>query len=61
MTMDINGKHFEYDSNGNPNIGYDVIEWHWNNSAVNFTDVGSFDKNLTLNVSRIKWHTSTVI
>lgn len=59
MAMDINGMHFEYDSNGNPNIGYDVVEWRFNNSVVEFIDIGSFDKNLTLNKTRIKWHTHT--
>ncbi|XP_033481912.1 taste receptor type 1 member 3 [Epinephelus lanceolatus] len=58
MSVNISGKHLEFDSNGNPNIGYRMIEWVWNGSKVNFTNVGSFhDQQLTINKTLFKWHT----
>ncbi|XP_067443061.1 taste receptor type 1 member 3 [Thunnus thynnus] len=56
-SMDINGRHVKFDKNGNPNIGYSVIEWVWNSSDVNFMDVGSFYNELSINMSLLKWHT----
>lgn len=58
MSVNISGKHLEFDSNGNPNIGYKMIEWVWNGSEVNFINVGSFhDQQLTINKTLFKWHT----
>ncbi|XP_042353952.1 taste receptor type 1 member 3 [Plectropomus leopardus] len=58
-SVDINGKHLQFDSQGNPNIGYSMIEWIWNASEVNFIDVGSFYEQLTINKTLFKWHTKT--
>nr|APG29590.1 taste receptor type 1 member 3 [Siniperca chuatsi] len=56
-SVDINGTNFKFDSNGNPNIGYNVIEWVWEDSQLTFTDVGSFYEQLSINKSFFKWHT----
>ncbi|XP_068598905.1 taste receptor type 1 member 3 [Brachionichthys hirsutus] len=58
MSVDINGTLLVFDSNGNPNIGYNLVEWVWNASDVNFIAVGSFYKELFVNISLLKWHTS---
>ncbi|XP_068172336.1 taste receptor type 1 member 3 [Antennarius striatus] len=58
ISVDMNGTFLVFDSNGNPNIGYNLIEWIWNGSDVNFKEVGSFDKELHINLSLFKWHTS---
>ncbi|KAJ0068902.1 hypothetical protein NL108_014010 [Boleophthalmus pectinirostris] len=57
ISFDINGTKFEYDSNGNPNIGYNVMQWVWNNSNLHFRNVGTFLKTLSLNKSLFTWHT----
>lgn len=56
-TVDINGTKLEFDSNGNPNIGYNLVELIWNNSTLEFVEVGRFDKILNINMSLFKWHT----
>ncbi|XP_019747950.1 taste receptor type 1 member 3 [Hippocampus comes] len=56
-SFDINGKHLVFDSSGNPNMGYGVIEWIWTDSHLDFRVVGSFDEDLSINKSLIKWHT----
>ncbi|KAK7915880.1 hypothetical protein WMY93_011641 [Mugilogobius chulae] len=53
----INGSKFEYDSDGNPNIGYNVIQWVWNNSDLHVQNVGTFLKTLSLNKTLFTWHT----
>uniref|UniRef100_A0A3Q3WB43 Taste receptor type 1 member 3 n=1 Tax=Mola mola TaxID=94237 RepID=A0A3Q3WB43_MOLML len=58
MSVDINGTHLVFDSDGNPNIGYNVVEWVWKDSGlVDFMEVGSFNKKLDINSSLFKWHT----
>ncbi|NP_001072097.1 taste receptor, type 1, member 3 precursor [Takifugu rubripes] len=57
--VDINGTMLEFDSNGNPNVGYNLIELIWKNSTLEFVEVGSFNKILNINVSLFKWHTET--
>nr|XP_054585967.1 taste receptor type 1 member 3 [Nothobranchius furzeri] len=57
-STDINGTKLEFDANGNPNVGYSLIQWIWESSVVNFKNVGSYCKNeLSLNKSNIQWHT----
>lgn len=56
-SVNVNGTHIEFDSSGNPNIGYSVLEWIWNGSDIGFKDVGSFLGQLTINKSQITWHT----
>ncbi|XP_039972000.1 taste receptor type 1 member 3 [Xiphias gladius] len=57
-SVNINGTHLVFDSNGNPNIGYSVVEWVWKPSGVDFIDVGSFNEQLSINKSLFKWHTA---
>lgn len=57
--VDINGKMLEFDSNGNPNVGYNLIELIWNNSTLEFVEVGSFNRILNINASLFNWHTET--
>ncbi|KAM9410617.1 LOW QUALITY PROTEIN: taste receptor type 1 member 3 [Pholidichthys leucotaenia] len=56
-SVTLNGTTITFDKDGNPNIGYDVIEWEWNPSRVDFTTVGYYDQKLHINVSKMKWHT----
>ncbi|KAI3369945.1 hypothetical protein L3Q82_024752 [Scortum barcoo] len=58
-SLDINGTYLEFDQNGNPNIGYDVVVWVWNNSGVYFKPVGNYQKKLDINRSLLKWHTKS--
>lgn len=55
--MDINGTKLEFDSNGNPNIGYDLVELTWKNSTLEFLKIGNFNKILNINMSLFQWHT----
>lgn len=57
MSVNVNGTHLVFDSNGNPNIGYNLIEWTWEASGVEFLEVGSFNDELIINRSLFKWHT----
>ncbi|XP_034388123.1 taste receptor type 1 member 3 [Cyclopterus lumpus] len=57
-SVDINGTHLEYDNDGNPNIGYDMIEWVWKASGLDFVDVGNFQGQLYINKTLFKWHTA---
>ncbi|XP_077582531.1 taste receptor type 1 member 3 isoform X2 [Stigmatopora nigra] len=59
-SFNINGKHLVFDSSGNPNIGYIVIQWVWTDSNLGFLVVGSFEEELRINKSRFKWHTENV-
>lgn len=56
-TVDINGTTLKFDSNGNPNIGYGLVELIWKNSSLEFLKVGSFNKILKIKKSLFKWHT----
>ncbi|XP_072308738.1 taste receptor type 1 member 3 [Eucyclogobius newberryi] len=57
ISIDINGTKFHFDSTGNPNVGYQVIQWNWEDSNVQLRNVGSFQHNLTINKSLFTWHT----
>ncbi|XP_019956997.2 taste receptor type 1 member 3 [Paralichthys olivaceus] len=57
-SVNINGKQLEFDSNGNPNLGYDLVEWSWEASGLHFRNVGSFYRELTINKSLFKWYTA---
>ncbi|KAM9859328.1 taste receptor type 1 member 3 [Aulostomus maculatus] len=57
-SIDINGAHLEFDDNGNPNLGYTLIEWVWKDLDVEFIAVGSFYEELYINKSLFKWHTA---
>ncbi|XP_038871260.1 taste receptor type 1 member 3-like [Salvelinus namaycush] len=59
VNFSLNGSHFEFDSNGNPNIGYNVLQWVWRNNSLSFKDVGTFYKNLSINNTLIQWHTGS--
>ncbi|KAM3620901.1 uncharacterized protein V6R79_003512 [Siganus canaliculatus] len=54
-SVHVNGKNLVYDSKGNPNIGYDVIQWNWTDLN-NFIPIGNFSTNLTINKGGIQWH-----
>uniref|UniRef100_UPI0037E7B6BB taste receptor type 1 member 3 n=1 Tax=Semicossyphus pulcher TaxID=241346 RepID=UPI0037E7B6BB len=56
-SVEINGTNIVFDSNGNPNIGYDLLQWVWKDSGLEFKIVGSFYKKLSINKSLFKWHT----
>ncbi|XP_054473702.1 taste receptor type 1 member 3 [Anoplopoma fimbria] len=56
-SVDINGTHLKFDSDGNPNMGYNIIEWVWKDSDVDFLDIGNFHVQLSINKTLIKWHT----
>ncbi|XP_075997299.1 taste receptor type 1 member 3 [Genypterus blacodes] len=57
VSLDIDGTHLAYDSDGNPNIGYNLIEWVWKDSDLRFIEVGNFHKYFTINKTLLKWHT----
>ncbi|KAM9361307.1 taste receptor type 1 member 3, partial [Symphorus nematophorus] len=56
-SVDINGTHLVFDSDGNPNIGYNLVEWVWKDSGFEFIHVGSFYKQLDINKTLFSWHT----
>ncbi|XP_010781076.1 taste receptor type 1 member 3 [Notothenia coriiceps] len=56
-SIDINGTHLQFDINGNPNRGYDIIEWVWNASTSDFVVVGTCKEKLFINKTLLKWHT----
>ncbi|CAL8339941.1 unnamed protein product [Merluccius merluccius] len=57
-SFDLNGKHIEFDSSGNPDVGYTMVEWVWENRSWDYKDVGYFNRTLTLNESLLTWHTN---
>lgn len=56
-SFDLNGIHLVFDSRGNPDLGYNMVEWVWENGSLNFMAVGYFNRILFLNDSLLKWHT----
>lgn len=50
------GVNFQFDKEGNPNFGYDVIQWIFNDTTVRFDGIGYFYQNLTIDEDDIKWH-----
>ncbi|XP_031590916.2 LOW QUALITY PROTEIN: taste receptor type 1 member 3-like [Oreochromis aureus] len=61
-SLNINGTHLDFDNDGNPNIGYKVIQWIWaNSSQVDFRNVGEYtEQKLFLNKSLFQWHTKQI-
>ncbi|XP_071382472.1 taste receptor type 1 member 3 [Centroberyx affinis] len=57
VSLDLNGTHFVFDSSGNPNIGYNLVEWVWENTTLHFIDIGAFNGTLHINQTLFKWHT----
>ncbi|XP_034543607.1 taste receptor type 1 member 3 [Notolabrus celidotus] len=57
-SVEINGTNVVFDSDGNPNIGYNMIQWEWEDTILKFRPVGSFYQTLTINKSQFIWHTS---
>lgn len=56
--MTLNRTQINFDANGNPNIGYDLLAWVFLNNTVKFKNIGTFVKNLTIDKNLIKWHTN---
>ncbi|XP_043919536.1 taste receptor type 1 member 3 [Protopterus annectens] len=50
---------FQFDYNGNPNTGYDVITWKWNNGELQLTTIGEYNSELYINQSLIHWYTGS--
>ncbi|XP_030586117.1 taste receptor type 1 member 3-like [Archocentrus centrarchus] len=61
-SIKINATKIEFDKDGNPNIGYVMIQWDWTNSSkVDFRIVGNYtEQKLSLDKSLFKWHTAQV-
>uniref|UniRef100_A0A8C6T5U0 Taste receptor type 1 member 3 n=1 Tax=Neogobius melanostomus TaxID=47308 RepID=A0A8C6T5U0_9GOBI len=57
ISININGTNVQFNSDGNPNVGYNVIQWVWENSAVHLQNVGSFLSTLSIDKSNFTWHT----
>jgi len=53
----LNGIRLVFDSRGNPDLGYNIVEWVWENGSLSFMEVGHFNRILSLNDSLLKWHT----
>ncbi|KAM4582727.1 taste receptor type 1 member 3 [Fundulus diaphanus] len=59
ITVNISGTILEFDENGNPNVGYNLIQWIWNSSDVSLKTVGSYyQSQLSINTSLFEWYTS---
>lgn len=56
--MTLNGTRISFDTEGNPNIGYDLLAWVFQNNTVTFKNIGTFVNNLTIAKQLIKWHTA---
>ncbi|XP_041639530.1 taste receptor type 1 member 3 [Cheilinus undulatus] len=56
-SVEVKGTNLVFDSNGNPNIGYNVIQWVWNDSVWDYETVGNFYITLSINKSLFTWHT----
>ncbi|XP_003459628.1 taste receptor type 1 member 3-like [Oreochromis niloticus] len=61
-SVNINGTRIEFDNNGNPNMGYNVIQWDWKDpSKVNFKTVGNYtEEKLFLNKALFNWSADKV-
>ncbi|KAI5093266.1 taste receptor type 1 member 3 precursor [Silurus meridionalis] len=58
VSLNLNGANISFDAEGNPNIGYDLLEWVFQNSTITFRNIGTFFQNLTIDKKLIKWHTA---
>lgn len=56
-SVDVMDKRLVFDSSGNPNLGYSLIQWVWKSWGVDFTVVGGYYEQLSINLSRLNWHT----
>ncbi|CAJ1050516.1 taste receptor type 1 member 3 [Xyrichtys novacula] len=56
-SVEINGTSVVFDSDGNPNIGYNMLQWVWNDTDLEFKKIGTFYKQLFMNKSLFEWHT----
>ncbi|XP_067287906.1 taste receptor type 1 member 3 [Pseudorasbora parva] len=56
VSVDLEGIKFKFDKEGNPNFGYEVMQWTLNDTVVGYNGIGYFFQNLTINKD-IKWHT----
>lgn len=54
----MNGGQINFDTEGNPSIGYDLLAWVFQNNTVTFKNIGAFVQNLTIDKKLIKWHTA---
>uniref|UniRef100_A0A8C4S050 Taste receptor type 1 member 3 n=1 Tax=Erpetoichthys calabaricus TaxID=27687 RepID=A0A8C4S050_ERPCA len=52
-SFQLNGTLFQFDANGNPNIGYEVITWVWDDTPI-FTKIGEFNGNLSIQSESIQ-------
>lgn len=58
-SVNISGTILEFNEYGNPNVGYNLVEWIWNSSEVSFKEVGSYYQNqLSINESLFEWYTN---
>ncbi|XP_052465223.1 taste receptor type 1 member 3 [Carassius gibelio] len=57
LSVDLEGVNFKFDKEGNPNVGYDVMQWNFSDNTVHLDIIGNFYQNLTINEKKIKWHT----
>ncbi|XP_051769379.1 taste receptor type 1 member 3 isoform X1 [Ctenopharyngodon idella] len=57
VSVDLEGANFKFDKEGNPNFGYDFMQWIFNDTTVQFDGIGYFYQNLTIDKEDIKWHT----
>uniref|UniRef100_A0A8C1H935 Taste receptor type 1 member 3 n=3 Tax=Cyprinus carpio TaxID=7962 RepID=A0A8C1H935_CYPCA len=56
VSVDLEGVNFKFDKEGNPNFGYDVMQWNFSDTTVQFDIIGFFYQNLKINKNNIKWH-----
>ncbi|XP_030231223.1 taste receptor type 1 member 3 [Gadus morhua] len=56
-TFELNGIQMSFDSSGNPDLGYILVEWFWENGIFKSKTVGQYHNSLSLNKSLLEWHT----
>ena len=56
-TFKLNGIQMSFDSSGNPDLGYILVEWFWENGIFKSKTVGQYHNSLSLNKSLLEWHT----
>lgn len=57
ISVNLSGTQLEFDNSGNPNVGYNLVEWVWMESGLDFKEIGSFNEKLEINKSLITWYT----
>lgn len=57
ISVDVLGTNLVFDSSGNPNLGYNLIQWVWKTWGVDFTYIGGYYDQLSINLSLVNWHT----